>query len=138
MQRSTKQRAAIDSVLRHIGRPLSPQEILSLAQRQLPSLGIATVYRAIKQMEQEKLIKEVHLPGRPPLYEAGHLDHHHHFQCKVCSKVFDFEGCPGNLAEFAPSGFLVESHEITLYGVCADCLKSNKKDTKHCVLPTSS
>jgi Fur family transcriptional regulator, ferric uptake regulator len=32
--------------------------------------------------------------------------------------------CPGDLAHMAPAGFRVEAHDITLYGQCADCVKT--------------
>ena len=61
------------------------------------------------------------LAGDPPRYEPAAHGHHHHFQCTRCQRVFDMHGCPGNLAHLAPAGFVVEDHEVTLYGRCADC-----------------
>lgn len=121
MQGSTKQRVAIQQAMTQADRPLAPQDVLELAQVTLPGLGIATVYRALKAMADEGLLREVHLPGRNPMYEVAHHGHHHHFQCAVCEKVFDVHACPGNLASLAPAGFVVESHEITLYGRCREC-----------------
>ena len=121
MQRSTKQRTAIQQAMTQADRPLAPQEVLELAQATLPGLGIATVYRALKAMAEEGLLREVHLPGRSPMYEVAHHGHHHHFQCRVCARVFDVHACPGDLASLAPPGFEVDSHEITLYGLCSDC-----------------
>lgn len=121
MQRSTKQRAAIKQAMTQADRPLTPQEVLELAQATLPGLGIATVYRTLKAMADDGLLHEVHLPERTPMYEVAHHGHHHHFECTVCQRVFDVHACPGNLASLAPPGFLVDSHEITLYGRCSDC-----------------
>lgn len=121
MQRSTKQRAAIEHAMTKAARPLTPQEVLELAQATLPGLGIATVYRAIKAMAEEGLLHEVHLPERSPMYEVAHHGHHHHFQCTACQRVFDVHACPGDLAGLAPPGFSVDRHEITLYGRCSDC-----------------
>ena len=121
MQRSTKQRTAIQQAMTQADRPLAPQEVLELAQATLPGLGIATVYRALKAMAEEGLLREVHLPGRSPMYEVAHHGHPHHFQCRVCARVCDVPACPGDLASLAPPGFEVDSHEITLYGRCSDC-----------------
>ena len=121
MQRSTKQRTAIQQAMTQADRPLAPQEVLELAQATLPGLGIATVYRALKAMAEEGLLREVHLPGRSPMYEVAHHGHHHHFQCRVCARVFDVHACPGDLASLAPPGFEVDSHEITLSGRSSDC-----------------
>jgi Fe2+ or Zn2+ uptake regulation protein len=48
MLRHTQQRAAIRSALERVGRPLSPQELLLEARVQVPEIGQATIYRAIK------------------------------------------------------------------------------------------
>jgi Fur family ferric uptake transcriptional regulator len=123
MERSTRQRTAIQSVLESAGRPLSPQEILEAAQADVPALGMATVYRQLKAMQEEELLVVVDLPGENARYELAGLHHHHHFQCHDCGRAFDIPGCPGNLAKLAPAGFSVDSHELTLYGQCADCGK---------------
>lgn len=122
MQRPTRQRAAIADAFASQGRPLSPQEVLEIAGAALPALGIATVYRNLKSMTEEGLLRVVTLPGGLPLYEPATHDHHHHFQCNSCRRVFDIQACPGDLKGMAPPGFLVEGHEITLYGQCKDCL----------------
>jgi Fur family ferric uptake transcriptional regulator len=49
--------------------------------------------------------------------------HHHYFQCRRCEKVFDVPTCPGNLDKLAPAGFMVEDHEIILYGRCGACVE---------------
>ncbi len=121
MERNTKQRDAIRTVFEKSDRPLSPQEIHERADRAAPGLSLATVYRAVKGMLEDGSIVTVELPGQPPRYEPAGLDHHHHFQCRSCGKVFDIEGCPGRLDGLAPEGFVVESHEITLSGLCAGC-----------------
>ena len=48
MERSTRQRRAIREAFLEAGRPLSPQEVLELARKKVPSLGLATVYRTLK------------------------------------------------------------------------------------------
>ena len=121
MQRSTRQRAAIAEAFASQGRPLSPQEVLDVARQAIPALGIATVYRHLKAMTEQGLLKVINLPGESALYEAAAQGHHHHFQCTRCRRVFDIPGCPGELIGLTPPGFSVESHEITLYGQCSDC-----------------
>lgn len=121
MERSTRQRAAIRSAIEEAQRPLSPQEVLDAAQTEVSALGLATVYRNLKLLLGAGEIQVVNLPGDSPRYESAQHEHHHHFQCKACEKVFDVHECPGDLARLAPAGFSVESHEITLYGRCSDC-----------------
>jgi Fur family ferric uptake transcriptional regulator len=121
MERSTRQRSAIRTVIDVAGRPLSPQEVLEAAQAEVPALSLATVYRNVKLLLDAGEISTVNLPGESPRYESAAHEHHHHFQCDNCHRVFDVHACPGNLAGLAPAGFTVERHELTLYGRCADC-----------------
>lgn len=121
MLRHTQQRTAIRSALARAGRPLSPQELLTEARREIPEIGQATIYRAIKAMVAEQLAVEVKVPGEPDRYEAAGKHHHHHFLCRACKRMFEMEGCPGNLQAMAPPGFSVEGHELTLYGHCPSC-----------------
>lgn len=121
MQRKTQQRSAIRQAFSEADRPLSPQEVLSAAQRRRPRLALGTVYRNIKALVERGWLRSVSLPGAPDRYEVAGKRHHHHFHCRACDGVFEVEACPGDLERITPDGFEVESHEIILYGVCSDC-----------------
>jgi Fur family ferric uptake transcriptional regulator len=129
MERSTRQRAAIRAVIDTAGRPLSPQEVLEAAQAEVPAMGMATVYRNLKLLVDADEVIVVSLPAESPRYEPAHREHehHHHFQCTNCKRVFDVHACPGDMARLAPKGFTVEHHELTLYGRCADCRLPQQK-----------
>ena len=119
--RQTQQRAAIRQAFEHADRPLSPAEALAVAQTTVPGLGIATIYRNLKALVGEQWLSEVQLPGAPSRYEVAGKRHHHHFRCRICDRVFDVDACPPDLSALTPSGFKVESHDITLFGRCAAC-----------------
>ena len=121
MERNTRQRSSIRDAIADAARPLLPQEVLDAAQANVPSLGIATVYRNLKSLTEDGTLKEVKLPGENARYELAGHHHHHHFQCQQCQKVFDVHACPGDLSRLAPPGFTVKDHDLTLYGDCKDC-----------------
>lgn len=121
MQRDTRQRRAIRRAFEEAGHPLSPQELLDLAQEEVRSLGIATVYRNIRALQDDGWLETVELPGEPPRYEVAGKAHHHHFHCRDCDRVFEVEGCPGNIQAITPNGFKLERHEFVLYGLCDAC-----------------
>lgn len=121
MERASRQRDAIRQALEAAGRPLLPAEILAAAQVEVPALGMATVYRNLKQLSEAGEIQTVALPGEAPRFEMAGHHHHHHFSCQVCNRVFDVHACPGDMQKLAPQGFTVEGHELTLYGRCSDC-----------------
>ena len=121
MERNTRQRSAIREAIARAERPLLPQEVLVVAQQAVPGLGIATVYRNLKGLLEEGELQAVNLPGENPRFELAGRQHHHHFQCRQCQRVFDVHACPGDLSRMAPQGFTVEDHDLTLYGSCKDC-----------------
>lgn len=145
MERLTRQRRAVLDSLADSGRTLSPPEILLLARSQAPQLNLSTVYRQVKALESDGEIVKVELPGQPARFEArcdsetsetsepalrrpaskpagaALPHHHHHFHCIVCDAVLPIHGCPGDMQELAPPGFLVERHDLLLHGRCADC-----------------
>ncbi|MFP4171386.1 MAG: Fur family transcriptional regulator [Candidatus Hydrogenedentota bacterium] len=126
MLRSTHQRRAIYRVLEETDRPLSPQEVLEQARREVPNLGIATVYRTVKALTEGGDLTAVQLPGEAPRYELAGKHHHHHFRCLKCNRVFEIEGCPGGLAALLPDGFVLEGHDVVLYGRCNECRKNGQ------------
>lgn len=92
----------------------------------LQGVGRATVYRAIEQLEELGLVQRIDLGGDSTAYEKvdprGH--HHHHLVCNTCGRVIPFEDEDLETAIHSISdrdGFRIQSHEITLRGLCADC-----------------
>lgn len=123
MERTTRQRTAIRTVITAAARPLTPQEVLDGVRVHVPEIGMATVYRNLKLLLDEGTIQAVNLPGESARYEMQEPSHahHHHFHCRHCDRVFDVHGCPGPMNHLAPQGFVVEHHELTFYGACVDC-----------------
>lgn len=122
-QRQTRQRDAILGVIRDSPGPLTVQEIHERGLEQVPGLGIATVYRTLKLLQEARQIQTVVLPSGDMRYEPAELGHHHHFHCRVCDSVFDLDACPVEIPRNEPyaGGFFVEDHEVTLYGTCPAC-----------------
>ncbi|WP_034387291.1 Fur family transcriptional regulator [Deinococcus sp. YIM 77859] len=120
--RSTRQRDVITRVLDRAEGPLAVGEVLERAQADLPGLGIATVYRTLKLLTEQGHIHPVLLDGETR-YERTGRGHHHHFSCTRCGRVFTLHTCPVALPRGTvyPGGFIVEAHEVTLYGQCPQC-----------------
>lgn len=92
---------------------------------ELEGTGRATVYRALEQLEKLGLVRKVDLGEAAFGYEtidpSGH--HHHHLVCRSCGRVIPFEDEALETAvhTIARPDFTVESHEITLQGLCDRC-----------------
>ena len=119
--RRTSRRSAIVRVVRDAPGPLRPLEILDLASRIVPTLGIATVYRQLRRLQDAGEVRAVNLGVNDVRHEPTDRGHHHHFLCRECEEAFDIHACPGEMVELAPPGFEIEKHEITLYGRCGEC-----------------
>ncbi|HYW06608.1 MAG TPA: transcriptional repressor [Longimicrobium sp.] len=121
-QRRTTQRQVIAEVIRQARGPLSIAEILERATLRVPGLGVATVYRTVRLLEEAGDVQGVNLPGADTRYEPTGRGHHHHFQCRVCDGVYDIHVCPVKVGlDSIGDGFQVEAHDVTLYGVCGSC-----------------
>ena len=121
MKRQTAQREAIRQAFRNTPHPMGPREVLEAAHERAPTLGMATVYRTLKKLCETGWLARVELPGRPPRYELAEKDHHHHFLCRNCDRVYEVEGCLGDVDSVAPEGCTVEAHDLLLYGECSAC-----------------
>jgi Fur family transcriptional regulator, ferric uptake regulator len=121
-QRNTRQREILQRIFTQAPGPLGVRKLLELAQAEIGKMGIATVYRTLRLLEESKEIRPVTLPDGEIQWESSDRGHHHHFVCRSCSTVTDFAGCPVHVhAEALPQGFQVETHELTLVGLCAKC-----------------
>jgi len=123
-KRQTQQRTAIVTAIEGMGCAFTPPELLGHAQRACPGLGIATVYRALRDLVEEGRVHRVVVAGSAPRYERTNVAHHHHFHCESCGEVTPLEGCALNKSYRLPSEFEVSSHEVIFTGTCPTCADS--------------
>ena len=125
-ERKTKQKTAIYNVILSAKGPMSVEHIHEATKKSLPKIGIATIYRNIKQLLEAGSIVQLTLPKGEVVYESASLAHHHHFHCQSCDKVFDIHSCPlskKDIEKVLPIGFSASFHSITLEGICSTCNK---------------
>ena len=90
-----------------------------------PDISLGTVYRNLNQLCEEKLVMRVGVVDGHERFDAD-ISPHAHFFCSKCGEVLD-------LPDNAPTqnyvkslskqyGFVVESHEFKLRGLCKDCV----------------
>lgn len=93
--------------------------------RRLASVGRASVYRTLEQLEQLHLVHRVDVGGEGVAFERNDPGgHHHHMVCERCGNLIPFsdpaleraiEGI-GERAEFE-----ITAHDVLLRGRCPDC-----------------
>lgn len=125
MIRQTRQRVAIHETLEAAGRPLSPQELHTLAVERLPGLGLRTVYRQIKEMVDAGELVGVDYPGQPLRYERVTGQHLAHFICRECERIFSFDQQVPDVPVDPPPQFEISGQETIFFGrgrgLCERC-----------------
>ncbi len=121
MQLNTRQRRAILDVLETADHPLSPQEISERVNRDGDSVNLSTVYRTLSALVERGTLEEVKLPGESSRYEFSGKGHHHHFRCRKCDRVLVIEKCAADVNSMVPPGYVVEDHDLFIYGLCSEC-----------------
>lgn len=98
------------------------EEIYKDLSRELPTISRATVYNTLGLLKEKDLIKIVGSEDQNAHYDLTD-DKHGHFYCKMCQEIYDF---PYNYADSYSQleGFEIESEEITIKGICKECLKN--------------
>jgi Fur family ferric uptake transcriptional regulator len=121
MNRKTSQRAAIMDVFRRTDRPLTVEAVLRDGRSAVGSLNKATVYRNLRMLLGIGWLRRVSHPELGALYERTGKDHHHHFHCRGCDRLFEIPGCALDVSGSTPPGFRTDTHDVFLYGTCASC-----------------
>ena len=128
MARKTLQGLTIQEKIRLSKRPLTPAEIHTAANKEVPSLGLATIYRHLHALSEKGLVAGVDYPGQPTRYEWADGKDKIHFSCRSCEKLFAFDDTmQKEPALNAPKGFEIQGFEMMLYGTCPACSKAQKE-----------
>jgi Fur family transcriptional regulator, ferric uptake regulator len=93
--------------------------------RRLKSVGRASVYRTLDQLERLHLVQRVEIGGDAAGYERVDPDqHHHHLVCEQCGRLAPFADSSLERAIEAISrnaDFEIAAHDVVLRGRCPDC-----------------
>ena len=123
--RSTRQRDIILDIFLSTHQHVSVEELYLKIKSSNPGIGQATVYRTLKLLVEAGLAREILLHDGQTRYEhviAG--EHHDHLVCTGCNTIIEFEDeTIENLQKeiAARHGFLIKSHKMEMYGLCAKC-----------------
>ena len=99
-------------------------DLVADGRRRHPTIGRATVFRALDLFASLGLVERVDLPGGDHAYVACDPIHHHHAICTGCGRSLDVDdfGLTGVLAEIGRrSGFRVTAHRLEVFGICGAC-----------------
>ncbi len=121
--RYTNQRVAILEFLDHDRSHPSVEEVYGAVRQKLPRISKATVYRNLRFLAEEGLIRSVEVKGVARFEMKIKL--HHHVICRRCGMMIDFES--QELMDHAfraiknLKGFWVDSTSTNFHGTCENC-----------------
>ena len=101
---------------------LSADEIHNKLVEHNESIGLATVYRVLTQLEIAGLIQKNQFSDNQSSYEIK-KQHHDHLICTKCGKIIEFMNDDLEALQEKISDkyqFRLDSHVMTLFGVCRD------------------
>lgn len=105
---------------------LSAIEIEDILRRRGEPTARASIYRVLDLLVEHGLAERVVLGSGQARFERLEYsgDHHHHLVCDSCGQLvaFDDPGLEQAISRLSDRlGVRVESHDVTLHGVCARC-----------------
>lgn len=110
------------------GMHLSADELHNKLVDDNESIGLATVYRVLTQLELAGLIQKNQFSDNQSSYEIK-KQHHDHLICTKCGKIIEFMNNDLEALQEEISDkyqFRLDSHVMTLFGVCKDGNCKNK------------
>ncbi len=127
--KSTKSREKILRIIESSDEPLTAEQIYKLLNDN--DINLSTVYRTLTSFSEESIIhKEIDNNGIA-LYMIIKQEHRHVLVCIKCGKHIYLKNCPYELANqkiLEENNFLVENHNIEIYGLCENCQRKRVLD----------
>ncbi|MEY3962759.1 MAG: hypothetical protein RLZZ106_14 [Cyanobacteriota bacterium] len=104
-------------------RELSGQDLHALLRQSPQAMGLATVYRHLRQLQQRGLVRCRHLPSGEALFAPVERDEHH-LTCVDCGTTLVLEHCPMHNVQLhgdQADGFQLLFHTLEFFGLCRNC-----------------
>jgi Fur family peroxide stress response transcriptional regulator len=103
-----------------------------LIRDRCPGISLGTVYRNLNFLVDNKKLRKISIPNGSDRFDEN-VSKHHHMICRNCGKMFDVEIPQRELNRITNfihnrTGFLVDTSDITLEGVCRMCSKEPEKE----------
>lgn len=127
--RNSVQREWIYDYIQQQDAHLSADEIYEGLLKEGKNISLATVYRNLSILVDEYKIDALMTNSKKQVYDKT-CRPHDHFVCTECHKIFDIDLPYDRSIEtkFAKNlDVSVESHALTLYGICHDCQSRKKR-----------
>ena len=129
MERKTKQKELIISVLRQTTSHPDADWIYEQVKKEIPNISLGTVYRNLRLLRESGQIQGL-ISREETSHFDGNIEPHYHFRCDVCGRIFDIEEPIDKTIEkkvARKTGFSVTRHNLELGGLCTDCHRAQNQ-----------
>ena len=122
--RSTRQRAAVASVLEGQTEFRTAQEIHQALRESGAAVGLTTVYRTLQALADSEEVDVLRNADGENAYRRCSKGHHHHLVCRSCGRTVEVEGpaverWADRIAD--EHGFTDVAHTLEIFGTCSNC-----------------
>lgn len=135
--RRTRQREVVLSVVRSTMDHPSAEWVYRQARRKMPRISLGTVYRNLKRLAADGLIREIHAGSQGARFD-GNTGDHHHVRCVGCGRVNDLPLSVDTGREEAAAralNYRILGHQVEIQGLCPQCqddpIKSHSHQSDH-------
>ena len=109
--------------------PIHPtaEEVFQLVRKEMPNIGIATVYRNLSGLSAKNILKRYPSEDGIDRYDAN-IHEHPHFRCIECRKLYDYPVENFESIKTLITGnpdFQTIGIDITIKGICNYCKSLN-------------
>jgi Fur family ferric uptake transcriptional regulator len=103
---------------------MSLDSILTKVRAKNPGVGMATVYRTMRLLEEAGLVQARDFSGATVFEVTSGRPHHDHLICERCGRIVEFvsEAIERMQEKVATDhGFVLQRHRHELFGLCDKC-----------------
>ncbi len=120
---TTQRKIILEAIANQIGWHVHPKDVYSYVQERDKTIGLATVYRTLKMLEDMDLLNKVYMMGIQHAPEDnGGL--HYHLICLKCGSIQDVNDVILNdVGSYVKKeyGFSSTQIKMSIYGLCENC-----------------
>ena len=123
-QRRTRQRAAVEEVVRELSEFRTAQQIHDDLRHRGDGVGLTTVYRNLQLMADAGELDAIRTADGETAYRRCSGGHHHHLVCRSCGRTVEVTGpAVETWAQRVADehGYTDLSHTVEIFGLCREC-----------------
>jgi len=130
--KTSQKRSSVIKYFLKADRHFTVEELYNEMRKINPKISYSTVYRTLKLLTRFGLANICRFEGDKTRFEPNHKaeQHHDHLICISCGRIIEFTN--KKIEKFQQGvanrhNFLIQYHELKLYGLCKDCQRKEKK-----------